>query len=144
MFFLSAVAAFLIDQTSKYIALSVLGGQELKAVGGLLYLSVVRNKGAAFGIFSGQTASIAIVSIFALTAVCMFYLTSRNRSGAFDAVLGVLIGASAGNLADRLIKGYVVDFIGVRHFSVMNLADIMINICAALLIISLIFAKEKR
>lgn len=49
--------------------------------------------------------------------------------------IAVIIGGSMGNLIDRLFRGYVIDFIDVRFFSIFNIADIMINVGIFLLIL---------
>jgi len=65
------------------------------------------------------------------------FARSGSRHALFPVALGLLIGGSVSNLADRLRLGYVVDFIDVSHWPTFNLADTFIVSGVILLLIGL-------
>lgn len=58
--------------------------------------------------------------------------------------LAMLLGGSLGNIFDRIVRGGVIDFIDVRYFSVLNIADIMINIGAFLFLFGVLIKYNIR
>ncbi len=104
-------------------------GKSLPIIDPIIFITYIKNTGAAFGIFKNSTLILALISIIFMVAMFLAYYSSfRNKGRFFDIGYGLIIGGSIGNLIDRLLRGYVVDYIDVRYFSVMNLADIMINV----------------
>ncbi|MDP9101323.1 MAG: signal peptidase II [Actinomycetota bacterium] len=116
------------DVVTKYLVVSRLEGRvPVRLLGGLVYLGVSRNSGAAFSIAQGATivftaVAVAVIVVIARTA-------TRLRSGAWAVSLGLLLGGATGNLLDRVfrapgpLRGAVVDFIDFRVWPVFNLAD---------------------
>tara|TARA_B100001123_G_C15345160_1_gene1036719 strand:- start:9902 stop:10396 length:495 start_codon:yes stop_codon:yes gene_type:complete len=96
------------------------------------YLAYAGNSGAAWGILSGFNTGLILFAIVAL--VIIFIL--RNQIGLKDSAvqwpLGLLSGGVVGNLFDRILHGYVIDFIDIRifgfHWPAFNLADSGITI----------------
>ncbi|MFE5872472.1 signal peptidase II [Streptomyces roseifaciens] len=133
-------AAYALDLGSK---LAVVAGLENRApvqlIGSWLELQVLRNPGAAFGIASAMTIVLTIVATTA--AVVIVRLSRKLYSAPWAVALGLLLGGVLGNLTDRLFRapggfeGAVVDFISVRGFSVMNLADWAVFCGGALIVI---------
>ena len=107
----------------------------------------VKNTGAAYGMFGGNTVILSIVSILFIVAFVIFDIYNHSNSWWYILGIGFIISGAIGNLVDRLFLGYVRDFISLRLFSfVFNLADLFITvgvICFAIyLIIST--AKDKK
>ncbi|CAM5457208.1 signal peptidase II [Streptomyces abikoensis] len=131
--------SYLIDLGSK---LAVVAGLEnrpaVQVIGTWLELRVMRNPGAAFGI--GEATTVVFTLIAAAVAVVIARLARKLYSTPWAIALGLLLGGALGNLTDRLfrtpggLRGAVVDFIAVRGFSVMNLADWAIS-CGGVLIV---------
>ena len=71
-------------------------------------------------------------------------VNSYVRAPLAGAALGLLIGGAAGNLVDRLVRGYVFDFIDVGFWPVFNMADCAITVGVGLLILQLIFLERRR
>lgn len=90
--------------------------------------SVSHNYGAAFGLFQGQR----FLLIFA--ALLVVFLVFKYRKEYDYLALGFLLGGTIGNLIDRLLKGYVVDFINLGFWPSFNLADAFSTIGVFLLI----------
>jgi len=92
-------------------------------------LSMSRNSGAAFSLFTGQAAVLGIV--VSLLVIVLLWLSWRARTLAMALSLGLIIGGALGNLCDRLFRGghgQVVDFITLTHWPTFNVADACITI----------------
>jgi len=123
--FLIAGIVVIIDQITKAIATA--------------RLTLVRNTGAAFGLFRDQT--IIFILISAIAIICIgFYLIKKKTS--YYLPLSLILGGAVGNLIDRLRFGYVVDFIDLRFWPVFNVADSCITIGAVILFFVIIRGKD--
>jgi signal peptidase II len=132
------VVSLVADQATKAWALaSLTPGDPVDLVGGLIRLNLIRNPGAAFSIGDGATWVLTLIAC----GVLVFIVRTARRIGshAWAWALGMLLGGSVGNLADRLLRepgpgrGHVVDFIDYFGWFIGNVADIAI-VAAALLI----------
>lgn len=126
------------DQGSKYLVSSLMElGQSITLINGFLYITYVRNPGAAFGMFPYQTTFFIVVTLI-VTALILYYyriLSSDHRWLKFG--LSLQLGGAAGNLIDRVTGGYVVDFINFTIWPpVFNLADSAIVIGIAIFLIA--------
>ncbi|MFD9220734.1 signal peptidase II [Streptomyces sp. NPDC060064] len=131
--------AYLLDLCSKLAVVSELENHPpVGVMGTWLELRVMRNSGAAFGIGGATTILFTVIAL--TVALVIVRLARRLYSVPWAIALGLLLGGALGNLTDRLfrspgdLQGAVVDFISVRGFSVMNLADWAI-VCGAVLIV---------
>lgn len=141
-----AAAVLGVDVLTKVLSVAFLEDSEpVKIFGGALYLTFVRNPGAAFGMAEGMTWILALIAL----GVAGFILwISRNlRSQGWAVGLGLVLGGAVGNLADRLfrepgpMRGHVVDFLSLfdpygRVWPVFNAADMAI-VCGGVTIIVL-------
>lgn len=136
--FLALVGGIVVvDQASKaWIASELGGGRVIVFLGGALRLIYTENDGALFGMFRGQVAVFAILSV----AVIAMIVTVHARSGRdryMTLTLGLLLGGAIGNAIDRFRLGYVVDFVdgglGTTRFFTFNLADACISTAIVLL-----------
>ena len=121
----------LLDQVSKFLILSILGFESSKnVIPNLLNFYLVKNKGAAFSLFRNSTNILTIISI--LTSILIITIIIRYPPKSFWNLTGLayLLGGTVGNGIDRLIKGYVLDFLELVpiNFPIFNVADISINI----------------
>jgi signal peptidase II len=127
----TAAVVLLLDQLSKLWALrSLTPGDPVDLVGSLIRLNLIRNPGAAFSIGTGATWVLTLIAC----GVLVFILVTARRLGstAWAWALGLLLGGSLGNLADRVFRepgpgrGHVVDFIDYFGWFIGNVADIAI------------------
>ncbi|WP_434440407.1 signal peptidase II [Lentzea sp. E54] len=131
-----AAGVLALDVLTKVLSVAFLEGADpIKVFGGALYLTFVRNPGAAFGMAEGWTWILALI---ALGVVGFILWISRNlRSQGWAVGLGLVLGGAVGNLADRLfrepgpMRGHVVDFLSLfdpygRVWPVFNIADMAI------------------
>jgi signal peptidase II len=86
----------------------------------------VRNRGVAFGMFSGGGALLIVVTCIAVAALVIFFARHRNRPLVWLPT-GMLLGGAAGNLIDRARQGFVTDFIDLPFWPAFNVADIAIT-----------------
>ncbi len=116
-------------------------------VDGLLRLTYVQNRGAAFGILSDadlpyQSLLFAVVSLAALGAIAAYAWRLPARSRLPQTALALIMGGALGNLLDRARLGYVIDFVdafwGVHHWPAFNVADSAISIGVVLLVIDIL------
>ncbi|WP_327295721.1 MULTISPECIES: signal peptidase II [unclassified Streptomyces] len=135
-----AGVAYALDLGSKLAVVAKLENHPpVKVIGGWLELNAMRNPGAAFGIGGATTILFTVIAV--AIALVIVRMARKLYSGPWAIALGLLLGGALGNLTDRLfrspggLRGAVVDFIAVRDFSVMNLADWAISCGGALMVI---------
>jgi signal peptidase II len=152
---LAAIAAFVVglDQLTKHLALRELTDSEpVRILGGLVYLSLTRNSGAAFSMASGHTWVFPLIALVVVGWIA--FMAVRLRSMPWAVALGLVLGGALGNLTDRIFRapgpllGHVVDMISVfgpygRHFPIFNIADSALT-CGVVLAILLEFTGRQR
>lgn len=139
-----AVTVLLLDQATKQLALAQLMLHEPVAVLPFLNFTLVFNKGAAFGFLSSASGWQNVFFIVVALVACGVILTllRQTRERLFAVALALVLGGAIGNLVDRLIYGYVIDFVDVYyqswHWPAFNVADSAITIGAILIVIDAI------
>ena len=136
----------LLDQISKLSLLFSFGfDRSINIIPNLLNFTLVKNKGAAFSLFSNSTTLLTITSIFASSLLIILILKFPPRSYWNSIGIAYLLGGTVGNGIDRLVKGYVLDFIELLpiNFPIFNLADISINIALICFIIDMFSSKSQ-
>ncbi|MDR6176644.1 signal peptidase II [Nocardioides zeae] len=144
VFAVVALAAYLVDLTTKQLALTHLQEADgsrprVDLVGDLLGLQLAFNPGAAFSLGEDFTVVISCVAIVATVAVLA--VSVRLRSPLWAVALGILLAGITGNLTDRLFRdpgpfhGHVVDMVELPNFPIFNVADMCINIAAVLIVV---------
>lgn len=142
-FYIFALAVALIDQTFKYLVHKTMYiGQSIPLLDGIK-LTYVRNVGAAFSLFTGFLQYLIAIGVVVVLMVIYFHHKLPSHSNYIQSALIFILGGSLGNLADRIVRGYVIDYIDLGFWPVFNFADIMINLGVLLIIINL-FTEEKR
>ena len=109
---------FFLDQATKQLVLQYLGGnEEIILVSGFFKLVHWGNTGAAWSLFSGQNALLAVISLVALLALFLWRRHFDTRTLPGQVALGLIFGGILGNLLDRLFIGHVVDFLRFYVFT---------------------------
>ena len=116
------------DQVVKeWVRLQYGLGESTVVVPGFFSLTYVRNTGAAWGMFGGQTVGLAILSVVTLAALILFRRQLLDGTWPHRLALGLLAGGILGNLLDRVRIGYVTDYLdfylGASHWPAFNIAD---------------------
>lgn len=152
-----AFVAILFDMLTKYLLIGLLipnVGDEAGFIDGFINFVYVQNFGASWGIFSGQTWLLIIISLLIMAGLLWFYISKCKAGNTkvdgttifLSVIVGLIVGGCIGNLYDRLVFGYVRDFINLQFidFLVFNIADCAITIGVVLFIIYFIvdFVKD--
>jgi signal peptidase II len=134
-----ALTAYAIDVGTKIWAVERLTSGDIEVFGDWFQFHLTRNAGAAFS--TGTEFTIAF-TLVAIAAVCVVLWLSRRVGDRIWAVaFGLLLAGIAGNLTDRLLRspgplrGHVVDFMALPHWPIFNVADMCIDVAAALILL---------
>lgn len=129
------ILVFVIDQLVKHLVVSTMHlGQSFPVIKGIFHITYVLNPGAAFGMLEHQRWFFIVVALAAVLLGVAFYKKLQQESFLMRSGAGLLLGGAAGNLADRIQSGLVVDFLDFRVWPVFNIADIAICAGAGMLI----------
>ncbi len=136
-----AGAVLALDQASKWLALEKLVLHESVPLTPFLNLTLVYNKGAAFGFLSTASGwqNLFFIGIALVATVVILYLLKRmgGKDRLMALALMLILGGAIGNLIDRLLYGHVVDFIDVYysswHWPAFNVADSAITVGAVMI-----------
>ena len=139
VFAVTALATIAIDQGVKAIVAATLEpGQSVRVFAGLRF-TYIRNTGVAFGLFAGAGQILFWGALVLVAAMFVWFYRSRNTRGVLSFVaLGLMVGGALGNLADRLLRGRVVDFVDFGWWPVFNFADLAIVAGVIILIVVVI------
>jgi signal peptidase II len=147
-----AVLVLAADIITKTVAVAQLENRApLELLGGLVYLQLVRNPGAAFSLATGYTWVLTIVAI--AVVVVIIRVARRLRSVGWAIALGLVLGGALGNLTDRIfrapgpLQGHVVDIVSLfapdgRVWPVFNMADSSIVTGGVLLVLLALLGRE--
>lgn len=143
------VILVIVDQVVKFLVSTYLN--YIDVIPKFLYLSLEKNYGVAFSMLWNNRLLILIISLllilFLIYLLNKDYLSKGKNNKLLNVTYGLLFGGILGNLIDRIVRGYVIDYIGVYiinyKFPVFNLADSFITVGVILMIIST-FKEEKK
>ena len=130
---LGAVCA---DQLTKWLAVIYLQGEpSFPLWKDVLHFTFVKNEGAAFGMLSNHRWVFMIFSTVAIIGLLIYLLRFRPKPRLVQITLAMIIGGGIGNMIDRILLGYVIDFIDFTliDFAVFNVADSFVTVGAFLL-----------
>ena len=142
--FICLICALLLDQVVKLWAVSYLRVHgPIPIIKNVLELLYVENRGAAFGIFQNKQWFFALISIVVLIiiAVISHRIPADQRYQPLRICLFFICAGAIGNLIDRVIRRYVVDFIFFNfiNFPVFNVADIYVTVSIFFLLLLIMF-----
>ena len=133
-----AVAVVAADQVTKALVTGALRpGESRPIIGDLVRIVFSQNSGALFGLFKDNAVMFGIVSL-GVVGLIIAYHGRTGGSTWMTVTLGLLLGGAIGNMLDRLLRGYVVDFvdggIGNVRWYTFNVADAAISLSILLLL----------
>lgn len=137
-----------IDQCTKFLAIHTLQENHSKVlIPKVLELHYLKNKGAAFGILDNQQLLFFIIGVILLVVVCylLWKFPLKKRFVICRIFLVVLASGAVGNMIDRMIHKYVIDYIYLSfiHFPVFNVADIYVTVSTIALILLFLFKYKE-
>lgn len=143
----------IVDQLTKFEVIERFRlGESVPVIRGFFNLTYVRNPGAAFGILAEAHPAFRIpffmvIPLVALVVIYFIFRRLPDRSIKVSSALALVISGAIGNLIDRMMYGYVVDFLDFHwnyryHFPAFNVADIVICVGVGLLMLDLLTTNE--
>ena len=142
MILIIVISIIFLDQLTKALAVNLLQlNTPVALINNFLYLTLVHNRGAAFGILKNQLLLFIAISFCAILFI-FIHLKEKKNSLLLKLALSLILSGAVGNLIDRLRFGYVIDFLDFRFWPVFNLADSVLTIGALLLSWELLFNKN--
>jgi len=134
--FIISLATFiviLLDQLTKIIIKNTLTlNQSIPIIKNIFHLTYITNTGSAFGLLKGWQLPLIFLSIAVIGFI--FYYYDKINEKLLQLFTGFILGATIGNLIDRIIWGHVIDFLDFRIWPVFNIADSFITISVIFLI----------
>lgn len=133
-----------IDQITKILAFSNLRGSiGISLIPGVFELQYLENRGAAFGILQDHQVLFLVITIIAAIILTYIYgkLPEDKKYTPLRISYVLLMAGAFGNMIDRMIRGYVVDFFYFKliDFPIFNVADIYVTVTMILLVILILF-----
>lgn len=141
-----SIIFLLIDQISKGLINLYMNVNESIKLFNLLSLTYVHNTGAAFSMLEGARWLFIILGIIALNVIFIFFIKDKKLNNLEIITYSLLLSGIMGNLIDRLLYGYVIDFIDVNilNFAIFNFADSFMVVGVILLMIGMIKCKSTK
>ena len=111
----------------------------------VFHFTYVRNEGAAFGILKDQRWVFLVVSTVAIIALSIYLWKNRNGSKLLNLGISFIVGGGIGNMIDRTLLGYVIDFLDFRliDFAIFNVADSFVCVGVGLFALAVILEEIK-
>ena len=114
----------------------------------IINITFVVNYGFAFGLLNDPSLNQIVVSIIILLIILYFlYLLIKTQDSIFRFSLVFILAGALGNFIDRIIRGFVIDFIdvyiGKYHWPAFNIADSCITVGFMILIVNILFLNKK-
>jgi signal peptidase II len=135
--FLPAILIVALDQLTKYLFWN--NARNYQIIDGWFNITLVKNAGAAFGMFQGARVFFIGASIVAVGLIIYIARRLPVEEKARRVFLGMILGGAIGNLIDRIATGEVVDFLQIgwqgHYWPVFNVADMGVTIGASLLVL---------
>lgn len=146
IYILIAGIVIVIDQVSKYLVVSNEALHNMTIIEGFFHITYLENTGAAWSMMSNSTTILTIISLVASIAM-IAYLFINKPDKLTSWALALMIGGALGNFIDRLLLGYVRDFLDFYifgyDFPVFNIADTSLCIGVGLLILATILGEKE-
>jgi len=126
------------DRVTKLLFSDLLAyGESLPIIRNVLHMTLIHNTGIAFGFFKDQGIVFIVIPIIAVILLVfnIYYYRQNNEvlSRVYIVSFSLILGGAIGNLIDRIVYGYVIDFIDFRFWPVFNIADSAITIGAIMI-----------
>lgn len=138
----------IVDQVTKWIAVATIKESPPQAILPILDFYYTENPGIAFSFLRGSNPTLLLLAVVAVTIAILVFWARSSEGGKVAALgFGFIVGGAVGNIVDRLINGFVIDFlhlhIGDRTLFVFNLADVALTLGPFLLILAFLLPQRR-
>ncbi len=135
------ILVILVDFFSKYMVSKLMTVNEtINLIDNFFRITYVKNTGAAFSIFSNNTILVIIISVVIIGFLLFYIYKNKGNNKLENVSYAFILGGAISNLIDRLVYGYVIDFLDFEILSydapIFNLADTFIVIGVILFLIN--------
>ncbi len=147
IWFLIIIGSVILDQLTKWLAVEfLLPIDTFPIIKDALHLTYHENTGAAFGILKDNRWVFLVISTVAIVALLGYLIKFPPKNKWLGVGLSFIVGGGIGNMIDRVLLGYVVDFIDFRliNFAIFNVADSFVCVGAVLMMIYIIFFYDDK
>jgi signal peptidase II len=142
-----SISLVILDQWSKSLVRANLAFNEIWMPLEWLapYVRIVNwhNTGAAFGIFQGMNGVFMALAIVIIGLILIYFPAIPAADIYFRLALSLQLAGAMGNLIDRLLRGYVTDFVSLGRFPVFNVADSCITMGVVVLLVGMWIEERK-
>jgi signal peptidase II len=132
-----AAIIFALDQATKYLVVQNIPLWEAWSLSPVLSrlfrITFITNTGAAFGMFPQMGTIFMLVAIIVVVGIVIYHRHLPIENIWVRISLGLQLGGAMGNLVDRVLRGYVVDFVDIGFWPIFNIADVAIVTGVAIL-----------
>ena len=149
-FTLTLLVIFLDRLTKIAVSTHMRLNESIPLLGNLVRLTYVRNQGIVFGYHVIGMNLLRVVSVIAVIVVTWILVRSDRETPAMRWILAGILGGAVGNTFDRIVFGYVIDFIDVDmpnwimdRFAIFNVADSAVSVGVTLLLLLLLFQRPQ-
>jgi len=137
-----------IDQIVKILVINKMALQQsIIVINNFFNITYVRNTGAAWSILSGNVLLLIMISVLALVTIYYYLIKDKDLNKIDIVSYSMLIGGIIGNLIDRIVHGFVIDYLDFKifnyNFPIFNIADTLIVISIIIIGISLIVGEYR-
>lgn len=140
MIIIVVIISLLLDIGSKFLVSRIFILNESKTIiDNFLNITYVRNTGAAWSILDNNTWIVTVISLLIIIGIIYYVYRNRVSKKILKIGYGLILGGAIGNFIDRVVYGYVIDFIDIDIFGwnypIFNLADMFIVVGVILVMI---------
>lgn len=146
MYFIIIAVVVALDQWTKYlIQVNLELNQTIPMIDGIFHITYIHNTGAAFSLFQDKTGFLIAMQLTVIAIVLVYLVKKRKKEhGLLLISLALIAAGGMGNLIDRAVNGYVVDFLDLRVWPIFNVADISVCVGCGLLVLYVFLVEPKR
>jgi signal peptidase II len=139
---------FIDQMTKSFAVLHLCGKDSFPLISGVLELHYLENFGAAFGLLQNQKIFFILIAILIciMIAYVLYRIPPERKYIPFNFLLVLIASGAAGNMVDRTMHAYVIDFIyfSLIDFPVFNVADIYVTVSTILLVLFILFYYKEQ
>lgn len=144
-----SLLTFVLDVVIKLIITNNLSyNQSVVVINNFFNITLVKNTGGAFSLFSGKVFYLIIISVFILFMIIYYIYKNKINDNLTLIGFALLLGGAMGNLFDRIYYGYVVDYLDFKflgmNFPIFNMADVCIVVSCLLLFFLGVFYDNRK